>query len=333
VGKGATGSAFLKVPISARATAMGGAFTAVDGDVSSMEYNPAGLAEIYRTDASATYLRYIEDSKFQSLSVGFPIDFKKGSNLGEGFFGPDSGKIFIGLHYRSFQAVDTVRADADHLGTPGGDFDIKDQLIHLGLAYSPFERLSIGLGGKIISSKLAGVSMSNFATDAGFLWKYSAVTTLGASLLNVGSDKAYISSPDPLPTTLRTGLSFQMKRFLVTTDVLTGRDKITQEALGVEASPNSLLRLRGGIINDTTFEYAAGIGLLFSPSSNKLTPAEHENKENKSILDEMDVSHDNPVYQKYGASSSPPIDLEFDYAFRTHGDLDATHTITIKMLY
>ena len=47
---GTTAAQFLKIGVDARATAMGNAFTAMDGDVSSMFWNAAGLANVQRLE-------------------------------------------------------------------------------------------------------------------------------------------------------------------------------------------------------------------------------------------------------------------------------------------
>jgi hypothetical protein len=109
-------------------------------------------------------------------------------------------------------------------------------------------------------------------------------------------------------------LAYTTRNVLFTADLITGRDKITQEALGVEVAANRYLKLRGGTLNHTDLEFSGGIGLTFAPSLNKLTPAERERRANRNVLDELDVSKENPVYQKYGASERPPIDFGIDYA-------------------
>mgnify|MGYP000695815015 FL=1 len=43
---GTTAAQFLKIGVDARATAMGNAFTAMEGDVSSIFWNAAGLANV-----------------------------------------------------------------------------------------------------------------------------------------------------------------------------------------------------------------------------------------------------------------------------------------------
>lgn len=330
VGKGATGSAFLKIPIAARPTAMGGAFTAVSGDVSAMEYNPSGITQLERVDLKASLIRYLEDSDLQSLSVGFPVDFKPGAHLGEGFFGPDADKLFLGFHYRAFKADDTER---NELGAPIHEFDIKDQLVQLDLAYAPFERLSLGVGGKYINSTLGRDSLTNMAFDMGGIWKLSAQTSVGASLLNLGPDRAYVSESDPLPTTLRTGFLYEGSLVLLTADLLAGRDKITQQALGMEVRVNPYLKLRGGMTNHTSLEFSGGLGLRFSPPIPQLNSSEKEKQANQSILDDLNVPESNPVYVQNKSNAPPPIDFGLDYAIRSHDQLDATHTITISILY
>src|SRR5258705_7088377 len=46
---------FLKIGVSARATGMGNAFTALSNDATATYWNPAGLGEVTRTDPSLSY--------------------------------------------------------------------------------------------------------------------------------------------------------------------------------------------------------------------------------------------------------------------------------------
>ena len=47
---GTTAAQFLKIGVDARASAMGNAFTAMRGDISSIYWNPAGLAYVERME-------------------------------------------------------------------------------------------------------------------------------------------------------------------------------------------------------------------------------------------------------------------------------------------
>jgi len=47
---GTTAGEFLKIGVGSRATAMGGAFVAVSNDVSSLYWNPAGIAKLEKNE-------------------------------------------------------------------------------------------------------------------------------------------------------------------------------------------------------------------------------------------------------------------------------------------
>src|SRR5262245_32760714 len=105
-GKGTTSAAFMKVPVNPRAVGMAGSFTAVSGDVTGIEYNPAGLAGLRRTDIALTYIDYIEDTSFQSVAIGIPFNIPgiKPAAAPEGLF--DRTKMIAALRYNQFQASD-----------------------------------------------------------------------------------------------------------------------------------------------------------------------------------------------------------------------------------
>ena len=67
-----TGFNFLSVGTDARATAMGEAFTTIEGSSTSLFYNPAGLAGINTTvDLSLSQMKWIADIKYLSGAVAF----------------------------------------------------------------------------------------------------------------------------------------------------------------------------------------------------------------------------------------------------------------------
>ena len=58
---GTTGFSFLNLPVGARATALGQAFTSVPNDVQGVAYNPACLATMAASQLSFQHLTYVED--------------------------------------------------------------------------------------------------------------------------------------------------------------------------------------------------------------------------------------------------------------------------------
>ncbi len=263
VGEGATGLSSLKIPTSARAAAMSGAFSPVSGDASAMEYNPAGLSNLTRTDVLASYISYIEDTSLQSLSIAFPV--RLGTHKQE--MPDDTGGLFlenrlgIGIQYRVFDAEDTERTNT---GVKIGDFDVRDQVLAVGVAYPFGPRLSLGVSGKYIGSKLQNETANTFALDSGAQYKLNERWTLATSLQNIGSGKEYRTEKDPLPSLLRVGVSREVKNLLLSLEVSEGRDEIIKQALGAEFSLGHYVKLRGGLHNDSQIEFSGGLGVRFA---------------------------------------------------------------------
>ncbi len=216
-----------------------------------------------RTDFLASYTSYIEETSLQSLSVGFPIRFDNNRATQENQDGANSfltNRLGVGIQYRAFNANDTERTNT---GVKLGDFDIRDQVLAVGVATALGPRLSLGASGKYIGSKIQNESVNMFAFDGGAQLKLNHNWSAGGAIQNMGSSKAYIDQKDPLPSVLRLGVSRQGKNILTLLDVSQGRDEIMKAAAGVEVGVGPYLKVRGGVINDTTLEFSGGIGVRF----------------------------------------------------------------------
>lgn len=327
VDEGETGSSFLKVPLSARAVAMGSAFTAVSDDVASLEYNPAGLGGLTRTDTNITHQEFLEDTSFQSVQFAYPFAIKIGKHGGRH---ANNGKPFIlGLQYRLFSADDDTR---NNLGIKQGEFDIRDQFIQLAMGYVVNSRLYFGVGGKHISQKLGNNSLTNNAFDVGTVFKLSHRISLGASVLNFGPDKAFISAKDPLPTTFRLGANYQLEKLTLTTDVAVERDKTTTEAVGAEWRPIRFVQIRGGVLFNNAIEFTGGVGVKIFDSETqeqrRARPKEYK------LIDEDDISGKKQRRRrKNGPGQASNFDLGLHYAARTHNELGLAHSITLNFKY
>ena len=71
---GTTAAEVLKIGVGARAIGMGEAYVAQADDVSSLYWNPAGLALMQERQASFTYDQMYQDLKYQNASVGIPLE-------------------------------------------------------------------------------------------------------------------------------------------------------------------------------------------------------------------------------------------------------------------
>ena len=70
---------FLKIPVSARATGMGSAFTAIANDASATYWNPAGLVDMTRTQVSLNHTWWPADIGLSYATAAFNLPFVPGT--------------------------------------------------------------------------------------------------------------------------------------------------------------------------------------------------------------------------------------------------------------
>ena len=70
---GTTAAEFLLLAPSARGAALGGSYGALATDVSSVYYNPAGLAQIDHAGLMASTMNYVADTKYTWAAVALPF--------------------------------------------------------------------------------------------------------------------------------------------------------------------------------------------------------------------------------------------------------------------
>ena len=71
---GTTAASFLKIGVGARSVAMGGAYTAVANDVSSIYWNPAGLASMGGSQAIFNHVNWIADVQYDVAAAALQVE-------------------------------------------------------------------------------------------------------------------------------------------------------------------------------------------------------------------------------------------------------------------
>ena len=71
---GTTAASFLKIGVGARSIAMGGAYTAAANDVSSIYWNPAGLASMGGSQAMFNHVNWIADVQYDVAAAALPVE-------------------------------------------------------------------------------------------------------------------------------------------------------------------------------------------------------------------------------------------------------------------
>ena len=169
---GTTTAQFLKIQVGSRAIGMGGAYVAMTNDLSSIYWNPAGLAQINgRGGVSFVHTNWLADTDFNFAAVA----------LNTGAFGT------IGISITSLSMPEMkVRNEFEPEGT-GELFSAGDMA--LGLSYARFitDRFSFGFNAKYIRSQIWHMTSSTVAFDVGLIFHTNADwLTLGISVSNFG---------------------------------------------------------------------------------------------------------------------------------------------------
>jgi hypothetical protein len=187
---GTTGVQFLKIGVSPRADAIGGAFTAIADDASAVYYNPAGLVQVENRQVMLSYIKYPADIMHSFAAFTMPVRF--GGVIGFGYYGLDAG--------------DMTHTDYKY---PYGDnttFGAKGYAVSVSYGRFLTDRFSVGATFKLVDELLETERATGWAADVGTIYNTGfrnfKITML---ISNFGPDMRHISEDFPLPINFRFG--------------------------------------------------------------------------------------------------------------------------------
>ncbi len=211
-GPGRTGAQILNLGGGARARALGDAFSAMSGDVTTSLWNPSGLADMPKSKLRAGK----EAGQASMFYTDYSMPF---GEAGEGlYYTFISGAIPLG-------AIGTVGATLQLQGqgtiavTSDSPEVLREESLgtNFALTFSYADRvtesLSAGISGKMIRMVLGRESGSSYAVDLGLQYRLPFyLLTIGAAIQNVGPGISFIdeNQADPLPRFLRIGTSMSL---------------------------------------------------------------------------------------------------------------------------
>lgn len=173
-------------PAGARAAGMGGAFTAVSDDVSSVYWNPAGLGEVLRPEVSVSHEIWFLDSSVNRLAAALPLP---------------AGTIAAELFYMGHGVFETSDSNGSLLG---GELSPYDMAFSLAYGIGLEKNIYAGVSLKYASSDYGLGGASHILADAGF--KYDdKVLSAGLSIRNLGAAGDY-----SVPMLVRAGAGYNM---------------------------------------------------------------------------------------------------------------------------
>ncbi len=234
---GTTGFTFLKVTYSARAAAMGNAFTGLANDASAVFFNPAGLVQLSGKQAEITYMNYLEGVDCGSAVYAFPYNEKT------------SFAVFSkGLTASEDRTI--VDVYGQYAGTDG-TFGVSDFVFGLSAARTLLPIIDVGINVKFLMESLDGQSATAAAFDLGIMHQTTNENLkVGIALRNIGKQLSYFTAneyEEKMPMTATLGFNLHpTEKLYATLDIYKPLNYDYLGRLGVEYKIHDMLLLRAG---------------------------------------------------------------------------------------
>jgi hypothetical protein len=272
-----TGMKFLSVTNDARAAGMGSAITALEGNSSSMFFNPAGMARLNSMiSISSGNTSWIADINHIYGSIAFkPFD---------GDFG------VIGLFFQSVDYGDlrgTIIAENEQGFLETGMFSPNAFAVGIGYAKALTDKFSIGgnvkyvaqdLGQTLVELSSDNLSLfenkaNTFAFDLGILYHTGFKSlTFGMSIRNFSQETQFAEESFELPLTFKVSVAMNtldlteidpdVHKLNFVVDAVQPRDYFQQVNVGAEYIFMNTIALRGGFSTpNDEHDFSAGVGV------------------------------------------------------------------------
>jgi hypothetical protein len=192
---------FLNAVYSPRLAALGGGFSSLSGDISSVYINPAGLAWNDRTEIVFTYGDYLLDLKGGWLGASYPLNDQI-----------HFGSSITYFDYGSFKRVDRFGS------LTGDDFVARDAALSISAAGTIQRVFAWGVTAKYVYSEIDQFHATAAAADIGILFRSEFLDNLTAGLAvrNIGrSLDAYYQEKESLPASISFSLSKRINPYPV----------------------------------------------------------------------------------------------------------------------
>jgi opacity protein-like surface antigen len=179
---GTTSAKFLTIPIGARATALGGAFSSISNDATALYWNPSGIATLSSFEVTTSYTSWLADIEVNFAGIVVPL----------GTWGA------MGIQVTAMTMGEMeITTEEEPEGT-GGTFRAGSYAVGISYARNLTDWFSIGGTVKYINETIWNSSASGFAVDLGTLLKTPIPgVRFGVSVSNFG-EKLQMSGADLL---------------------------------------------------------------------------------------------------------------------------------------
>ncbi|MDZ7373477.1 MAG: PorV/PorQ family protein, partial [candidate division KSB1 bacterium] len=267
---GTAAGQFLKLPVGARAAALGGTAVSLTDEPASLYWNPGAISTLGKKTLFVSRSNLYDNAGIYHTFLGFVLPLARSSAIG------------ISVNYLGTDDIEITTLEAPN----GMDTYYRAQDYALGLSYARYvtDRLTLGLTVKFVNEGIWREKARTAAIDLGSLLDTGVLgMRLGMSLCNFGGNlrlrgpdlrvvhDRYSTNPAersvdaelktlewPLPLTFRIGTSIELigaqgqiavsdhNRFTLSYEMWDGMDSLMRAGFGAEYSWNSILYLRGG---------------------------------------------------------------------------------------
>ncbi len=264
---GTFGGQELKIGVSARATAMGSAFTGVADDATAVFWNPGGLVNVKGNEVSINHVSWAADTNLSSAIMAF---------------NPRSIPGTFAFSVRSFwMDPQLVRTAYIPEGT-GETFDAGTTTF--GLSYARFftDKFSAGLTLNYLHMGLAETAVNTGAMDFGIMYRIGIKDLkLGMTIQNLGSKFTFDERESKLPVAFKVGVSFnafknENQRLTPALEFQHPSDNLERANAGIEYALNNMFFARAGYhINYDTDGLAYGFGAALPTGDGRAIQADY----------------------------------------------------------
>ncbi|NOX88778.1 MAG: UPF0164 family protein [Calditrichaeota bacterium] len=291
---GLSSNLFLRAELSPRASAMGGAYSALGNDIHAVFYNPAGLVLLKRAEVGFVHVQWFEDIRMQNISLGFKIDPKLAAAFSVSYLGmPD------------IQGKDRYGQKTEKLG-------VNSSIIQMNIAYKIHPSFYVGLGIKYFRDDLAGFVASGMAFDLGFLMEtFVKGLSVAGVVRNFGSKIRYDQSSEPIPLTYRLGLGYRLPviHLRLGVEAVRSDDRDWYVSTGLEYSWKDFAFLRVGNpwMSGSGFQPSFGAGIR--PTKDLSIDYTLFNHQNLGLTHRIGVNFRFSLFKEKSWSKSEPVGL------------------------
>ncbi|TAK54683.1 MAG: PorV/PorQ family protein [Bacteroidetes bacterium] len=266
---GSTSMQFLHVMPSARATALGDAYTVWASGAEAVFWNPSGVALTRGQEISSTYIDWLFDTRQGAFSYALSLD--------------DIGGLGMQIQYVDYGEFEETSLDRPYINNPSGpgftgrSFHPFSVLAGLSYGKNLTDRFAVGVGvkyaheslfdGQRIATMVSSGVYSDVKTWADILLfdfgiRYNTgyrSIQVGASVQNFGANAEYAVQSNPVPLLFRVGAAAELvgsdalvvsgeeqNKVRLEFDLFQPNDYTQQQHAGVEYEFDGVFALRAG---------------------------------------------------------------------------------------